>query len=189
MKPHLILLRGLLSATAAVALAAIAAPPASAQGNSNCAGGNVSAGNTCVIQGYNAAFSSDASGTINLGTLTIDLTAGSVTMSPAGNGNGNGNAETGIGASTGGTTPVKVTTTYIPGGAPTPTIPAVANDASNSSSSPVFTVTQNTGSSSTTVSVTQGSVTVQPQGSGSAVTITPGCTITFTTSGADPTSC
>lgn len=174
MKPHL----NLLCATVALVLAAFAAPPVRAQGNSNCANGNVPADKSCVIQGYLATFSSSAAGTITLGSLTIDLTAGSVTMTPP------------IqrpccdgGPEAGGTTPVKVTTVYIPAG-------AASGPPGAPPSSPTYTVTM--GSAATTVSVdsaSAASITVQPLGNGGPVTITAGCTITFNSSGANPTSC
>lgn len=84
MKPHRTPLRGTLLLAAPLLLAVLAARPCAAQSCS----ASIRAGGKCTIVGVTAAFSANASGSVNLVTDTVGLNAGWVYMNPPGSNDG-----------------------------------------------------------------------------------------------------
>lgn len=174
MQSRSMLLRRVLILAAALVLAVLQARPGAAQ--RACLGFSSGPGvgpsnDACVAGGNTLTFLNAADSVFPGGEMiTIKLFAGTISVSPT----GQGLTATGV----------RVTTNYIPAGAASDRTRTLA------ANSPSFAVTVETGSTTVKVSSTSAaSLTVQPMGGGSPVTINPGCTVTFTTSGASLPSC
>lgn len=146
----------------AAALVLAAALPGTAQGQA-CAASLPSSGTgSCTLAGYTARFSS-ATGSIELSTQTITLNSGWVWLTP----NGGGSY---------GTTPVKVTTTYVTGGVSsvrTPVDPETGRVTDGGRSAPSFLVVAY--ATYTAVAVVSGTMQTPA--------ISAGCEVRYTSSG------